>query len=75
MTKFEAGKTYFTRSVCDHDCIITVEVVSRTAKKIKALTGRETKTLRINEWQGVEQVKPWGSYSMCPIVSADRVSP
>jgi hypothetical protein len=25
MSQFTAGKTYATRSVCDHDCIITVE--------------------------------------------------
>lgn len=71
MAKFETGKTYFTRSVCDHDCVIRVTVASRTAKTIKTSEG---KTLRIAEWQGVEQVKPWGSYSMAPIVSADRLA-
>jgi len=68
MTKFEAGKTYSTRSVCDHDCIIRVTVAKRTAKTI---TTTEGKTLRIAEYNGVEQVKPWGSYSMAPIVGAD----
>lgn len=71
MTKtFEAGKTYWTRSVCDSDCIVRVAVKSRTAKTIKTDDG---KVLRIAVWQGVEQVKPWGSYSMAPIVGADRV--
>jgi hypothetical protein len=28
--------------------------------------------LRVKVWNGVEQVKPWGTYSMAPIVSADR---
>lgn len=68
--KFEAGKTYWTRSVCDHDCIIRVAVAKRTAKTI---TTAEGKTLRVADYKGVEQVKPWGSYSMAPIVGADRM--
>lgn len=68
MNKFEAGKTYSTRSICDHDCIIRVAVVSRTAKTIKTADG---KTLRIKAYSdGAEYVKPWGTYSMAPIVTA-----
>jgi len=68
MNKFEAGKTYQTRSIGDHDCIIRVSVVSRTAKTIKTADG---KTLRIGSfYDGSECVKPWGSYSMAPIVTA-----
>lgn len=71
--KFQAGKTYATRSVCDHNCIIRVTVAKRTAKTITTTAG---KTLRIavSPFDGVEQVKPWGSYSMAPIVSADKVA-
>lgn len=65
--KFETGKTYTTRSACDHDCVIRVTVAKRTAKTVTTNTG---KVLRISEYQGVEQVKPWGTYSMAPIVSA-----
>lgn len=68
MNTFQAGKTYTTRSICDHNCIIRVAVVSRTAKTIKTADG---KTLRVSEYEGVEQVKPWGSYSMAPIVGAN----
>lgn len=64
---FQAGSTYSTRSPCDHDCVIRVTVASRTAKTIKTAAG---KTLRIGVYQGVEFVKPWGTYSMAPIVSA-----
>ena len=69
MTKFQVGKTYWTRSICDADCIISVKVAKRTEKRI---TTSEGKVLGIRIWQGVEQVKPWGSYSMAPIVGADR---
>lgn len=68
MSKFEAGKTYTTRSIGDHNCIIKVTVASRTAKTIKTLDG---KTFRISEYENVECIKPWGSYSMAPILSAD----
>ena len=72
MDKFEAGKTYATRSLCDHDCIVRVTVVRRTAKTIVTDKG---KTLRVFiDYNGHEAVKPWGSYSMCPIVSADDVT-
>ncbi len=69
MHTFEAGKSYATRSICDSNCIVRVTVAKRTAKTITTDSG---KTLRISEWQGVEQVKPWGSYSMAPIVGADQ---
>lgn len=69
MFKFETGKTYTTRSIGDADCIIRVTVLRRTAKTLVTMSG---KTLRIAEYDGSEYVKPWGSYSMCPIVRASR---
>lgn len=67
---FEAGRTYWTRSICDHECIHRITVIRRTAKTIWTECG---KTLRVNSWRGVEQVKPFGSYSMCAVIGADRV--
>lgn len=67
MNTFEAGQTYTTRSPCDHDCVISLTVAKRTAKTIKTAEG---KTLRIAVYEGTEYVKPWGSYSMAPIVRA-----
>ena len=65
---FEAGKTYTGRSVCDHDCIISVSVAKRTAKSIRTTEG---KTLRIAvSFDGEEYVMPWGRYSMAPMVRA-----
>ena len=71
MTKFQAGKTYFTRSVADADCIIKITIDKRTPSTIVTTDG---KRLKVKEWNGVEQVKPWGSYSMAPIISADRLA-
>ena len=70
MQKFQIGKTYFTRSIVDADTIIRVKVAKRTDKTIVTDLGDR---LRINVWNDVEQVKPWGSYSMAPIVGADRI--
>jgi len=70
MTKFETGKTYYTRSVADHDTIVRVTVAKRTDKTIVTAAGDR---LKIKVWDDVEQVKPWGSYSMAPIVGADRL--
>jgi hypothetical protein len=70
MVKFELGKTYYTRSVADYDTIVRVTVAKRTDKTIVTAAGDR---LKIKVWDGVEQVKPWGSYSMAPIVGADRL--
>jgi hypothetical protein len=74
MNTFQTGTTYYARSVCDFDCVITVQVIKRTAKTITAIVdGQKTKTLRIRNHGGVDVVMPWGSYSMAPVVRADRV--
>lgn len=71
MIQFEAGKTYTTRSICDHDTIIRVTVAKRTAKTI---TTDEGKVLRVGDYDGVEHVMPWGRYSMAPMVRANRLA-
>lgn len=75
MSKFQVGKTYFTRSACDHNCIFRVTVLRRTEKTIIANCDGEQKTLRISLYGSVEQVMPKGRYSMAPIVGADRQAP
>ena len=72
MITFEPGKTYETSLVTDHDCIIKLNVASRTAKTLTTIDGE---TFRITRFAGVEQVRPWGKYSMAPIVGADDIQP
>lgn len=69
LATFTPGKTITTRSICDHDCIISVTVAKRTAKTITTDAG---KVLRVAEYDGAEYVKPWGYYSMPPIVRATK---
>lgn len=71
MTKFETGKTYKTSSIGDHDCIISVTIEKRTAKTVTAKIREEIKTFRIGEYDGAEFIKPWGSYSMAPMITAN----
>lgn len=74
MATFETGKTYWTRSVCDYDCIISITVIKRTAKTITVKIMGEIKSLRVKESSGVEWVRPWGSFSMAPSIHADKMA-
>ena len=72
VTKFQIGQTYYDRSACDHECIFTFTIISRTAKTVTFDYRGETKKRGLNVYDGIEQFKPFGTYSMCAIVSADR---
>ena len=74
MTRFEIGKEYSCRSICDHECVWTYKVIDRTEKTITITDGKEIKNLRIikalSEMDGRECVFPLGKYSMCPTLRA-----
>ncbi len=75
MEKFEIGKTYECKSVCNHDCVWRYTVTARTASMITVMDNHgEVKKLRINkslsEYRNAESVYSLGKYSMCPILSA-----
>lgn len=67
---FETQAAYFTRSIVDHEHKVIVRVASRTAKTIVTDDGKRLRVFR--DFDGNEAVRPWGNYSMAPIVSADR---
>lgn len=70
--QFKAGQTYSCRSVCDHNCIFTFKVLSRTEKTVYIRGSMKTEGRRkVRVWNGVEQIDPYGRYSMAPILSAD----
>lgn len=73
---FQIGHTYRTRSPCDYDCIIEATVVRRTEKSVTMQLRDKVRTFRprrLNTDNGrAEYVRPWGNYSMCPIMTADR---
>lgn len=75
--RFAPGETVTCRSVCDHNCVWTFEVIKRTAKFITiqdvTFPGRPAeKPVRVGvktddngEW-----AMPMGSYSMAPVIRA-----
>lgn len=76
MKKFEIGKTYTMRSACDHNCTWSYVVTARTACTItiKDEYGKETKhrvSKLYSEHRKAETILPLGSYSMCPMLSAN----
>lgn len=73
MSIFEAGKTYAARSACDHECIWKFKVVSRTSKTL-LLQGEDGKARRrgISADASGEYCLPLGSYSMAPVLRAER---
>jgi hypothetical protein len=69
--QFEAGKTYTTRSIGDADCIISVTIDKRTAKTVTAKVQGQMQNFRIFVRDGIECIRPWGNYSMCPTLQAN----
>jgi hypothetical protein len=65
--QFQPGKTYQTRSIGDHNCIISCTIASRTNSTVTLTNGKK---FRVSEYNGAEQFRPWGSYSMAPIMDA-----
>lgn len=73
MKTFEVGKTYSTRSACDHDCIFSFTVTSRTDKTVTlSRRGGGTGVRRkIRVYDGAEHIDPLGRFSMSPVLSAN----
>ena len=72
--KFEAGMTYYYRFIGDSDLVVKCKVTKRTAKTITFIDLDENKTYtRIRESFGVECVSI-ASYSMAPVLFADRLA-
>lgn len=72
--KFTAGRTYRTRSACDHNCIYGFVIIRRSAASVWIIEEGETKVTRrkITVYLGVETIMPHGRHSMAPVISADR---
>ena len=75
---FDAGKTYTISHIGDSCLFTSYKVVRRTAKSVWVTNcdhNDERKVCRrsITIWNGCEQFKPHGSYSMCQIVRATEI--
>ena len=75
--KFEVGKHYFTRSICDHNCIFAYTIINRTAKTVTIQDefGKIKGRRKIYIYNGKETINPEGNYSMSPTVDAGDLLP
>ena len=72
MKTFEIGKTYSTRSICDHNCIFSVTIAARTKATITTTEGKKFRIVKKEtEWRNAETIFPTGRYSMAPSISAN----
>jgi len=69
LLQFEPGKTYYTRSTCDHNCIYSVTIASRTAKTVTTDKGKKYRP-GISRDGKAEILYPHGRYSMAACISA-----
>lgn len=72
MAKFETGKTYYARSVGDHDCIYKFEILRRTDKSVWVKVHGEIVRRAIEVHGSTEAFYPHGKYSMAAVISADK---
>lgn len=72
MKKFVENQTYSCRSACDYDTIFSWKVIARTAKQLTLEQHGKTFKRGIYVYNGVENCRPSGSYSMAPVISADK---
>jgi hypothetical protein len=70
MTQFKVGQTYSGRFASDYDSKAHFTILSRTAKTVKVDVRGKIVTRRVSEYGGVEQFKPFGSYSMAMVIDA-----
>lgn len=70
MKKFEIGKEYFDRSVCDHNCIFVIRIVKRTEKTVTFERNGETRRTKLFSDERGEYIIP-DRYSMSPVFRAE----
>ena len=75
MCHFRVGKTYYMRSICDHNCIWNCTVFKRTkcfvSLKIKGYV--DPVKVKIHTEEGFSECcYPLGTFSMCPLLNSER---
>ena len=70
--KFEQGKTYEGRMICDSDLIERITVAKRTDKTLVTAEGKRLKIHTRDN--GCEYIYPDGRYSMATMIRAEKVA-
>ena len=71
MNTFEIGKEYFSRSICNYDCIFTIKITGRTAKTVSYEYMGDSRRSKIRVDDSGEYIQP-DRYSMAPVFRAAR---
>ncbi len=74
IAKFEVGRTYTVRSICDYECVFKFEVVKRTEKTVWLNSSGTIRARRVRIYDNTECCDPHGRYSMSPVLTADKVA-
>ena len=71
---FEVGTVYTTRFATDAESVLRFRVVRRSARfvTVEDLVDGATARVGVKIRDGVETALPLGSYSMAPVIRADR---
>lgn len=69
--RFVVGQTYMGRFASDHDTKAHFKILSRTAKTITTEVRGKQVRRGLSIYRGVEQFKPFGSYSMAMVIDAN----
>ena len=71
MNTFEIGKEYYSRSICNHDCVFTIKITGRTAKTVSYEYMGDSRRSKIRVDDSGEYIQP-DRYSMAPVFRAER---
>lgn len=71
MNTFEIGKEYYSRSICNYDCVFTIKITGRTAKTVTYEYMGESRRSKIRVDDSGEYIQP-DRYSMAPVFRAAR---
>ena len=68
--EIKAGQTLTARSVCDSDCVFTVDVLARKGAFVTVKAQGNTRRMKVMNLGDGEFIYALGKYSMCPIFRA-----
>ena len=66
----QSGQTLTARSICDYDCVFSVEVIERKGSFVTVKAMNEVKRMKVHADSRGEFIYALGKYSMCPIFRA-----
>ncbi len=66
----KVGTTLKARSICDHECIFTAEVLERKGQFVTVKAQGNTRRVKIYNTGEGEFIYALGKFSMCPIFRA-----